>query len=129
MHCSSVRMRTVGNFISVHVWCHLRWLYRVQNPMWQQAMHQMLSNPEMLRSSVDAAAASNPQIRQMLEQNPSMRYAAFILQHCKACRVFSHRRCPSKAVCRCLYRMMQHTWRPLVLGVQRVTRHGLAGNL
>ena len=46
----------------------------VQNPMWQQAMQQLLSNPEMLRSSVDAAASVNPQIRQMLDRDPSMRY-------------------------------------------------------
>ena len=45
----------------------------VQNPMWQQAMQQLLSNPEMLRSSVDAAASVNPQIRQMLDRDPSMR--------------------------------------------------------
>ena len=46
----------------------------VQNPMWQQAMQQLLSNPDMLRSSVDAAASVNPQIRQMLDRDPSMRY-------------------------------------------------------
>ena len=46
----------------------------MQNPMWQQAMQQLLSNPDMLRSSVDAAASVNPQIRQMLDRDPSMRY-------------------------------------------------------
>ncbi|CAK0751892.1 hypothetical protein CVIRNUC_002103 [Coccomyxa viridis] len=45
----------------------------LQNPMWQQAMQQLLSNPDMLRSSVDAAASVNPQIRQMLDRDPSMR--------------------------------------------------------
>ncbi|CAL5227682.1 g10690 [Coccomyxa viridis] len=45
----------------------------MQNPMWQAAMQQMLNNPEMMRSSVDAAAAANPQIRQMLDRDPAMR--------------------------------------------------------
>lgn len=52
-----------------------------QNPMWQQAMQQMLSNPEMLRSSVDAAAAANPQIRQMLDRDPSMRCGSIMHKH------------------------------------------------
>ena len=48
-------------------------MHALQNPMWQAAMQQLLSNPEMMRTSVDAAAASNPQIRQMLDRDPAMR--------------------------------------------------------
>ena len=56
-----------------------------QNPMWQQAMQQLLSNPEMLRSSVDAAATVNPQIREMLDRDPSMRYPSLWTCHFRAC--------------------------------------------
>ena len=57
----------------------------VQNPMWQQAMQQLLSNPDMLRSSVDAAASVNPQIRQMLDRDPSMRYTSLFTCCSRVC--------------------------------------------
>jgi hypothetical protein len=49
-------------------------LAAMQNPAMQQAMQAMMANPGMMEAMTNAAAAQNPQLRQMLDANPSLRW-------------------------------------------------------
>ncbi len=48
----------------------------MQNPAMQQAMQAMLANPGAMESLANAAASSNPQLRQMMDTDPRLRCAA-----------------------------------------------------
>ena len=67
----------------------------MQNPAMQQAMQAMLANPGAMESLANAAASSNPQLRQMMDADPRLRCAAYSGPHlvagwCTRCGVREH---------------------------------------
>jgi hypothetical protein len=47
----------------------------MQNPAMQQMMQQMMSQPQMMESLTQNAVNNNPQLRQMLDSDPRLRWA------------------------------------------------------
>ncbi len=45
----------------------------MQNPAMQQALQQMMSQPQMMEALTQNAVNNNPQLRQMLDSDPRLR--------------------------------------------------------